>query len=60
MTVDTHGKGDAVVVNGRGQIGSLGFRVLEKLALPQFLCLRNEVIIAPIVFGVDQVKAPGP
>lgn len=44
------------MVNGIGQLGSLGFQVLEKLTVPWFCYLQNEVIIASILLGENSVK----
>lgn len=44
------------MVNGRGQLGSFEFHMLEKLNLPQFPYLQNKVIVAPVLFGENSVK----
>lgn len=56
VTLETHSKWDAVVVNGIGQLGSFEFHILEKLTLPQFPYLQNEVIIASVLFGENSLK----
>lgn len=44
------------MVNGRGQLGSFEFHMLENLNLPQFPYLQNKVTVAPVLFGENSVK----